>query len=346
MRSAGYEMEKATYVKVLGRFYKRKMIKDVVDLYEFAVGGVNKPSVQDCTFLLRKIVVSRDLDMNLFSRVVRIFTDGGNVLTNSMLDAVLKSLASVSRFGECNKILKVMEEGGFVANSISQSKIAFHLSSSGENDEVGKFMDNMEASGCNPHFKTWACLIEGHCVAGDLDKASDCFRKMVEREGGSCAGYTFELLVNAFCFKNRAIDACKLLSDMVTEKQLKPWHTTYKTLINKLLVQGGFNEALNLLSLMKNHGFPPYLDPFIEYISKSGTGDDAINFLKAMTVKRFPSTSVFLRMFEAFFKARRHNEAQDFLSKCPGYIRNHADVLNLFYTMKPGESAAITAVAA
>lgn len=346
LRSHGYEMEMPTYVMVLGRFCKRKMIKEAVDLYEFAMAGANKPSGGNCTFLLKKVVVSKELDIGLFSRVVKSFRDGGNELTNTMLDAVLKSLNSVGRIGECNRILKAMEEGGFVADSTSQSKIAFRLSRAGKREEIGEFMDHMETSGCNPNFKTWASLIEGHCRAGNLDKASDCFRKMVEKEGTSCAGNVFESLVNAFCSERRAKYACKLLSDMVIEKQLKPWHTTYKTLITSLLFQRGFKEALNLLSLMKNHGFPPYLDPFIRHISVSGTGDDAVMFVKAMTVKRFPSTDVFLRLFKAFFKAKRHNEAQDFLSKCPGFIRNHADVLNLFYEMKAREAAATTTVAA
>ncbi|RVW44768.1 Pentatricopeptide repeat-containing protein, mitochondrial [Vitis vinifera] len=339
MRNAGYEMEVATYVKVVGRFYKRKMINEVVDLYEFAMSGANKPSMYDCTFLLRKIVVSKVLDISLFSRVVRTYTEGGNILTKSMLDAVLKSLTSVGRFGECNKLLKAMEEGGYVVGSGMQNKIAFGLSSARKTDEANEFMNNMEDSDCRPNYRTWSSLIEGYCVAGDLDKASDCFQKMVEKEEVSYSGYAFEVLVNAYCCKGRSVDACGLLCDLASKEKFKPWHSTYKLLISKLLVQGGFQAALNLLGLMKDHEFPPFLDPFIEYVSRTGTGDDAITFLRAMTVKRFPSTSVFLRTFEAFFKAGRHNEAQDFLSICPGYIRNHADVLNLFYTMKSGEAA-------
>ena len=42
-----------------------------------------------------------------------------------MLGVVLKSLTSVGRLGECNKVLKAMKEGGFVANGHLQSKIAF-----------------------------------------------------------------------------------------------------------------------------------------------------------------------------------------------------------------------------
>ncbi|KAI5394833.1 hypothetical protein KIW84_061450 [Lathyrus oleraceus] len=72
MRSAGFEMEVETFVKVLGRFCKRRMIKDVVELYEFALAGANKPTPTCFTFLLIKVVSSKELDMDLFSRVLKV----------------------------------------------------------------------------------------------------------------------------------------------------------------------------------------------------------------------------------------------------------------------------------
>ncbi|KAL5582036.1 hypothetical protein UlMin_014478 [Ulmus minor] len=340
MRSFGFDLEVDTFAVVIGRFCKRRMIEDAVNLYEFAMAGVNKPSVHCCTFLLRKIVVGAQLNMDLFSRVVSIFSKSGNVLTDSMLHAVLKSLASVGRIGKFSGILKAMEEGGFVASGNLQSKIVFQLSRAGKKNEARKFVDNLDYSGNN---SAWALLIERLCLAGDLDKASDLFRKT---EDLSSAGYAFDLLVDAYCRRNKAVDAYKLLSDLAGESKVKPWHNTYKVLISKLLVQGGFNNALNVLDLMKNHGFPPFVDPFIEYVPKSGSGEDAVAFLKAMTSKRFPSTSVVLRVFEAYLEAGRHNEAQNFLSQCPGYIRNHPDVLNLFLSKKSGEVASTAPVAA
>ncbi|XP_011012716.1 PREDICTED: pentatricopeptide repeat-containing protein At3g02490, mitochondrial-like [Populus euphratica] len=344
MRSNGFEMERGTFDTVLARFMSRKMIKEAIDLYEFAMTGANKPSAKCCTYLLRKIVVGKQLDMGLFSRVVEIFTGHGNVLTDPMLDAVLKALTNVGKFGECNKVLREMKVAGFVASGNLQRKIAFGLTSAGKNDEANEFVNHMESSGRDLSYKAWASLIEGHCVSGDLEKASDCFKIMVEKKGVSGAGYAIELLVNAYCRKNRAMDACNLLCDYVCHNHLCPWQTTYKVLISKLLVQGVFKDALNLLGLMQSHGIPPHIDPFFEFISKSGTGDDAIAFMNAMTTKKFPSISVALRMFKAFFKAKRHGEAQDFLSKCPIYIRNRADVLNLFCSKKFSNDTAATDV--
>ncbi|KAE9449404.1 hypothetical protein C3L33_18691, partial [Rhododendron williamsianum] len=330
---AGFEMARETYIEVLGQFVKRKMIKDAVDLYEFAMGDANKPSIQDFTFLLRKVVVSKELDMDLFLKVIQAFTEGGNVLTDLNVYVVLKSLLSAGRLGECNKILKSMVEDGFLPTDTLRSKIAFQFSSKGEKAAAYEFVDTMEALGSSSNYKVWASLVEGHCVAGHLDEASDCFQKMVEEEGVPCVAYALELLVNAYCNKNRAMDACKLVIDMINEKQLKPSHSTYKLLTSKVLVQGGLKEALELLGCMKVDGFPPFLDPFIDYLSKTGTADEARLFLEGMTVKRVPSTAVFVRVFEAYLKAGRHNEAHNLLSNCPRYIRNHADILDLFFTM-------------
>ncbi|KVH92604.1 pentatricopeptide repeat-containing protein At3g02490, mitochondrial-like [Cynara cardunculus var. scolymus] len=347
MRTAGYDLEKATYIRVLNQFVRKKMLKDAVDLYEFAMGGNIKPSVQDCPFLLRKIVTSNELDMDLFSKVLRIYKESGNTLTNTALDAVLKSLMSVGRYGECNKILRAMEEVGFLIGEKLQGKIAFQLSKDSKTEEASEFLDLMEASGTAPSYKTWGSLIEGYCLSGHLDKACDCFQKMIEKEGSSGAGYALEMLISAFCSKERAAEAYKLLSEVVIGKGVEPWHTTYKLLISKLLDNGLFKEATNLLPPMKNHGYPPFLDPFVKSVAKTGTTEDTLMFLKAMTVKRSPSTAVYMRVFKAYFKAGRHSQAQDLLSKCPRYIRSHVEVLNLFSSMKcVKENAASTPVAA
>ncbi|MCD7463850.1 hypothetical protein HAX54_051558 [Datura stramonium] len=346
MRTAGFEMERETYIRVLDNFVKRKMIKDAVDLYEFAMVGINKPSSQDCTFLLKKIVVNKELDLDLFSKVLRVFTESGNSLTGANLDAILKSLTSVDRFGECNKILKAMENAGFTPSCNQQSKIAFNLGSGGKDKESNEFMNYIESTVSTPKSKTWTSLIEGYCEAGDLAKASDAFEMMVEKEGSSHAGYALELLVSLHCRKRRAIHAFKLVKKMVNEKELRVWHTTYKLLVGKLLAQRGFKEALDVLHLMKSQDYPPFLDPFIKYLSKTGSANDALAFTAAVTVKKLPSTSVFLTLFEAYFKAGRQSEAQDFLAICPRYIRNHADVLNLFFSMKPQKTTATIPVTA
>ncbi|KAM7268423.1 hypothetical protein ACFE04_010589 [Oxalis oulophora] len=345
MRNDGFELEMETYVKVLGRFIKRKMINESVDLFEFAMAGKIKPH-QSCMFLLRKIVVAKEFDMALFCKVVAIYTENGNTLTDTMFDSVLKSLASVDRLEECNLVLKTMKEHGYAASGKLLGKAAFRLSSTRKTEQASEFMDHVEESGSDFKHKTLASLVEGHCVAGNLEKASHSFYKLIENGGVSSAGYAFEMLVNAYSRKSKSTDACKLLHKYVDENSLRPWHDTYKKLIKKLLVQREFKSACSLLGSMRGNGYPPFIDPFIEYLSKSGNADETIVFLRAMTSKAFPSTSVALRVFEAFFQARKHGVAQDVLAMCPHFIRDHPDVLNLFWVAKSGNKTVTLPVTA
>ncbi|CAC01797.1 putative protein [Arabidopsis thaliana] len=347
MRSAGYEVEIETYVRVSTRFCQTKLIKEAVDLFEIAMAGSsssNNPTPHCFCLLLKKIVTAKILDMDLFSRAVKVYTKNGNALTDSLLKSVLKSLRSVDRVEQSNELLKEMKRGGYVPSGDMQSMIASSLSRKGKKDEADEFVDFMESSGNNLDDKAMASLVEGYCDSGNLDEALVCFEKMVGNTGVSYADYSFEKLVLAYCNKNQVRDAYKLLSAQVTKNQLKPRHSTYKSLVTNLLTKkiardGGFEEALSLLPIMKDHGFPPFIDPFMSYFSSTGKSTEALGFLKAMTSNNFPYISVVLRVFETMMKSARHSEAQDLLSLCPNYIRNNPDVLELFNTMKPNESA-------
>ncbi|CAF1782881.1 BnaC09g41880D [Brassica napus] len=348
MKSAGYEVEIETYATVSTRFCQSKLIEEAVDLFEIAMEGGsdgNKPTSHCLSLLLKKIVTTKVLDTELFSRAVEAYTKKGNVLTDGMMKSVLKSLISVDKVAESNEVLKAMKKGGYLPSSDLQRVIASELSRKGKKDEADELVDFMEASGTNLDDKAMASLVEGYCDSGDLKEALASFEKMVGKEGVvSNADHAFEKLVHAYCNKNQVRDAYKLLCSQVKQNQVKPLHSTYKCLVRNLLTkkiasEGGFEEALSLLPMMKDHGFPPFVDPFMSYFSKTGTSSEAYSFLKAITSYHFPSISVVLRVFETMMKSARQSEAQDLLSLCPDYIRNDPDVLELFYSMKSDGSA-------
>ncbi|XP_072962439.1 small ribosomal subunit protein mS81 (rPPR8)-like [Typha angustifolia] len=340
IRDGGYDLEKETYVKVSERFHKRKMLAAAVDLYQFAMKGSEKLTDQDFLFLLKKIIVGKDLDLNLVTKVVSTFRSAGDSIRGSVFDGVLKSLRSVNKLAECDKVLRAMEEGGFAPDSSVHVKAVVGLCNAGVLDEALQYLVDVEEAGYNLDLTAWATIVEKHALAGNLDKSLSCFRNMVERKGGEDVGCALEVLVNGCCQKKEAKEAHKVLKEVVTKYNVKPWHSTYKFLIERLISQGSTKEACSLLVLMKSHGFPPYIDPFIDYISKSGTVEDATDLLKSMSLKEFPSRMVFLRLFEGLFKEGRHEVAHGLLSKSPGSVRNHADVLDLFYAMKPEEATA------
>ncbi|KAJ4959998.1 hypothetical protein NE237_019908 [Protea cynaroides] len=337
MKDAGHEIDLDTYIKLSRQFQKSKMMKDAVELYELMMDGPYKPSVQDCSVLLRSISLTGIPDLDLVYRVVKKYEAAGHLLSKAVYEGIHRALTSVGKFDEAEKILETMKNAGYEPDNITYSQLVYGLCKAGRLEEACKTLDEMEACGCVPDLKTWTILIKGHCMAGEVDKALTCFTTMIGKNCDADADL-LEVMVNGLCSKNKLDGAYALVVEMVDKARLRPWQATYKLLIQRLLGQGKLEEALKLLLLMKKHNFPPFPEPFAQYIGKFGTVEDAKEFLKALSVKAYPSTSAYLYLFKSFFKEGRDSEAQDLLYKCPHHIRNHADILNLFGSKNQGTS--------
>lgn len=343
MSSKELVMDKEVYVTLIDRFLKRKMFEDAVDLFRFAMGGMEKPSAEDFVFLLKKVVVRDDMDLKLVMRVVRIYQKAGNEVKYSVFDAVIKSLRSIGRLGESGRVLKAMEDGGFAPDSTVHGKAVLATCDAGNLEDARKHLARVEKSGHKLDPVVWSALVQKYSLGDDVDMAVACFPEMLARRSGNQVGCALEVLVYGLCKKKEAKEAFKVLKDLVVKNAVVPWQSTYKYLIHKLIRQGHLKEAFDVLGLMKTNGLPPFIDPLILHISKSGTVEDALGLLKAMTSKEFPSRTVYMRLFQGLFKGGRHEIAQQLLLVSPGSVRNHAEVLDLFYTKKLEEEPAAAA---
>ncbi|KAH7684187.1 TPR-like protein [Dioscorea alata] len=249
MKNEGFEMEKETYVKVSDRFYKRKMIIEAVELFEFAMHGSEKPQDSDLLLLLRKIAVSKELDMDLISRAVRIYSEkAGQSVKASVFSRVLKSLASVGKLGDCDEVLKAMEAGGFVPDHGIYAQVVVQLFSLGRLDKALVYMDGLEKLGHTKDADSWAWFllcssIQKHCKARKLDKALSLLHEMIEIRGAAHIDTSVDVLVSSYCHNNKVDAALKILKEMVTKKQLQLSYDTRKILIEKLVSKGKLREA-------------------------------------------------------------------------------------------------------
>ncbi|KAD6118941.1 hypothetical protein E3N88_10212 [Mikania micrantha] len=235
------------------------------------------------------------------------------------LDTYLK----ITRFFQKRKMLKEavelyepMKDAGYAPDNITYSQLIFGLCKARRLEEALEVIDVMEQNGCIPDIKTWTILIQGHCGANDLDKACILLANMIEK-GCEADGDLLDVFINAFLGHNKTIGAFIMLTDMVKSCGVKPWQATYKNLIQELLLDRKFDESLELLRLMKKHGYPPFLEPFVRYVSKYGTVDDALVLLKASSFKESPAVSAYQRMLKSLFEEGRESEAKDMLFRCP-----------------------------
>uniref|UniRef100_A0A2P2P1F0 Pentatricopeptide repeat-containing protein n=1 Tax=Rhizophora mucronata TaxID=61149 RepID=A0A2P2P1F0_RHIMU len=336
MKNAGHEMDIDTYIKIARQFQKNKSMENAVKLYEFMMDGPFKPSVQDCNILLRSISTSGNPDLNLVFRVASKFEATGSSLPKAVYDGIHRSLTSAGEFDKAEQIMKEMRNAGYEPDNIAYSQLMFGLCKAGRLEEARNVLDDMEASGCVPDIKTWTILIQGHCTANKFEEALICFAKMIEKNCNTDADLV-ATLIDGFLGQKRIDGAYTFLLEMIKHFQLRPWQATYKLLIEKLLEVRKLEEAINLLRLMKKHEYPPFAEPFVKYISKCGTVDDAAELLKALSVKEYPSITAYLHVFKCFFQEGRHSEAKDLLYRSPYHVRKHKEICKLFGPAESGE---------
>lgn len=329
------DMDIDTYVTVTRKFLRRKMMKDAVELYEFMMDGPYKPAIQDCGMLLRQISLNSSPDLDLVFRVVKKYEAAGYSLSKVVYDGIHRSLTSTAKFEEAMEIMKKMRQEGYEPDNITYSQLVYGLCKARRLDDACKVLDGMEEGGCTPDLKTWTVLIQGYCSAGEVDGALECLTKMIAKNYEVDADL-LDVLVKGLCGKKRIKSAYTLMVEMIDNVRVRPWQATYKYLVQELLGVGKLEEALKLLSMMKEYKVPPFTEPFAAHISKFGTTEDAKEFLKILSGKTYPSSTTYLNLFNAFFEQGRYTEAQDLLFKCPHHIRKLADVSKLFGSVKAG----------
>ncbi|TKY55264.1 Pentatricopeptide repeat-containing protein [Spatholobus suberectus] len=329
MKSEGHELDIDTYIKISRMLQKNRMMEDAVNLYELMMDGSCKPLVQDCSLLLKSISASDRPNLDLVFRVVKKFESTGHILSKAIYDGIHRSLTGAGKLDEAENIVRTMRSAGHEPDNITYSQVVFGLCKMRRFEEACKVLEEMESCGCIPDIKTWTILIQGHCDANEVDKALLCFTKMIEK-GCDPDAAVLGVLIDSFLNQKRIDDAYKLLVEIVRKHGTSPWFNTYKKLIENLLGIEKFEEALDLLCLMRKHRYTPCTKPFVRYISKFGSIEDAIKFLKEWSKGSPQSHSAYLHVFKSLLGEGRFSEAKDLLSKIRRHISKRKQITELF----------------
>ncbi|XP_057419992.1 pentatricopeptide repeat-containing protein At3g48250, chloroplastic-like [Lotus japonicus] len=333
MKSLGHDLDIYMYVKISRKLENVKMLEDAVKLYELMVDGSYQPSAQDCSILLNSISESDSPNLDLVVRVGEKYESTGNTLSKGIYDGIHRSLTAAGRFDEAENFVKIMRNAGYEPDNVIYSQVVIGLCKMRRLEEAYKVLEEMESCGCIPDSNTWSVLIQGHCAANEVDKALVFLRDMVKK-GCVPDAAAIGVLVDCFVCQKKIGDAYKLLVEMVSYHDTSPWHCTYRKLIENLLGIKKFDEALDLVCLMRKHKHPPFIQPVVQYISKFGTVEDAAKFLKAWSKESCMSHSAYLHVFRSLIGEDRLSEAKDLLSKCRSRIRRRKEICDLFASVE------------
>ncbi|KAG5393059.1 hypothetical protein IGI04_023022 [Brassica rapa subsp. trilocularis] len=142
------------------------MMIEAVKLYEFMTDGPFKPSVEDCSLLLKSLSAGPSPDLDLVYRVSRKYESTGKPLSKAVYDGIHRYLTSVARFDKAGDTMKAMRDAaGCEPDNVTYSQLVFGLCKAKRLEEACGVLDQMEADGCLPDVRTWSVLIQGYYLA-------------------------------------------------------------------------------------------------------------------------------------------------------------------------------------
>ncbi|KAF5192210.1 Pentatricopeptide repeat-containing protein [Thalictrum thalictroides] len=324
LKSAGHYIDIDTYTKLSRQFFRRRMLKEAVELCELMMDSPYKPLVENCSSVFREILSSEMPDLDLLLRFFTKCESLGYIFPKATYECIRKSLNSEGRSDEGKKILMAMRN--VKADNNNYRQVVIGLCKARRLEEARKILDEMEEQGCVRDVKNWTILVQGYCMAGEIDQALKCYSEMLKKNLIADTNL-IEVLVNSLCGNNKVDSAYTLVINIGDNANFSHWRATYKNLIRKLLGEKKLEKAINLFRLaLKNNDNPPVFQLFVDYISKDGTVEDARKLLKALNVKEEPAPSTYIRILQSFVKVGRQPEARILLQKFPDHIRNHPDI--------------------
>ncbi|KAG9451706.1 hypothetical protein H6P81_004610 [Aristolochia fimbriata] len=152
---------------------------------------------------------------------------------------------------EADAAMKVFREMGSICGTVSKfylrllySSLLRTLVKCKRNSEVVDFLDEMVLLGILPDIQTFCGLMQFFALEGDLRMVQHLFG-MVRQSGIEPDAFMYQILIRAYCRKERAALALRIFEDMWT-RGLKLDVVTKNLLVKSLWKEGRLREAASI----------------------------------------------------------------------------------------------------
>ncbi|KAK7852797.1 pentatricopeptide repeat-containing protein [Quercus suber] len=185
----------------------------------------------------------------------------------------------------------------------------------------------MCSEGCIPNVITYTALIDGHCKAGEIEKACQIYARMQGNveisdvdmyfridDGNSKEPnvFTYGALVDGLCKAHKVKEARNLL-DAISVEGCEPNHIVYDALIDGFCKARKLDDAQEVFAKMSEHGYSPHVYTYSSLIDRLFKGkrlDLALKVLSKMLENSCaPNVVIYTEMIDGLCKVGRTDEA-------------------------------------
>ncbi|WVZ19178.1 hypothetical protein V8G54_006500 [Vigna mungo] len=191
----------------------------------------------------------------------------------------------------------------------------------------------MLVEGCKPNVVTYTALIDGHCKAGQIDKACQIYARMqgdmecsdmdmyfkLDDNGSETPNIiTYGALVDGLCKANRVKEARELL-DTMSINGCEPNQIVYDALIDGFCKTGELESAREVFVKMSERGYSPNLYTYSSLINslfKEKRLDLVLKVLSKMLENSCtPNVVIYTEMIDGLCKVGKADEAYKLMLK-------------------------------
>ncbi|KAL2454955.1 putative Pentatricopeptide repeat-containing protein [Abeliophyllum distichum] len=269
------------------------------------------------TFNIAMTCFIKGLDLDDTCEIFDCFTQQGMKVDFNVNLALVEALYKSGREGKGNKyLLRVLQEG-LVVNVFSYNMVIDCLCKVKMMDRASETFRKMCERENLPNLVTFNTLIAGHCKVGNVVKARELLLKLIGH-GFKPDIFTFNSIIDGLCQVNQIIDAFDCFSEMI-EWGVTPNTITYNILIRSLCITGDVSKALKLLRKMQDDGIQPDVYSFnalIQSFCRMNKVEKAQRLLTGMlTLDLHPDNFTYIAFIKALCGSRRYHDAKElFLS--------------------------------
>ncbi|KAL2899988.1 hypothetical protein RDABS01_025070 [Bienertia sinuspersici] len=144
---------------------------------------------------------------------------------------------------------------GLVPNLFTYNVYIKSLCEQKKADDAYTMISCIEELGCQPNLITYNTVLEAFCKVRELTRVREVWSEM-KRKSIEVDHHSYSLMIDALLIGGEAIEACKMLEEMLF-KSFLPLFSIYDKIIHTLCQEGLTSEALHTLQLVSSHDVLP-----------------------------------------------------------------------------------------
>lgn len=194
--------------------------------------------------------------------------------------SMITGYSQANKFSDAIKLFQEMMAAEVRPDKITVARVLSAAAHIGTLDVGEAVHDYIHEHGVEMDIYVGNSLIDMYCKCGSVEKASEVFHDMKERDSVSWTSIISGLAVNGFCFR-----ALQLFSKMLREN-VKPTHGTFIAVLLACTHAGLVDEGVGYFeSMEKDYGLVPETKHYgciVDLLSRSGNLERAFEFMKRM----------------------------------------------------------------